>query len=312
MLAVMIDRFLSYLRLEKQASPHTIRAYSGDLNSLRKFLEHRIAGPCQADHEKDPSPLIPLSALTSAAINSFFEDCRKQKLRPETIRRRYNSFCSCFRYAIDRGMLTTNPLKGVARPRQAPPVPQLVSMGQIDELLDAPLTQYYLGLRDRLILELFVYTAMTTSEMVALDRTDFDFRKHRLTVGVGFRRRDISLSKHIAKRLDSYLNDRRRFKTDRHHNAQIDSKAVFLNCHGTRLSARSVDRRIAEYVKDSMEQRITPQIIRETVAVDWLQAGKRTDRVKQTLGLKKMSTDIVYLKAEATGCKDSISRITAK
>ncbi len=155
-----------------------------------------------------------------------------------------------------------------------------LSYAQVERLFEQPDTSDYLGFRDRCIMELFYSSGLRISELVGLNRQDFDARNFRLRViGKGKKERIVPITQTAAKWLKEYLDhpwNRAR---------EVDEKAIFLNKWGKRLTARSVDRKFEEYLKASgLVGKITPHTIRHTIATHWFEKGMDLKTIQVLLG----------------------------
>ena len=139
-------------------------------------------------------------------------------------------------------------------------------------------------------MELFYSSGLRLSELVGLNRRDFDSRNQILTIfGKGKKQRQSPITETAAKWLVDYLNHPERGEVEQ------DKQAVFLNRWGKRLSARSVDRNFAAYLKASgLSERVTPHTIRHTIATHWLENGMNLKTIQLLLGHTSLSTTTIY------------------
>jgi integrase/recombinase XerC len=137
-------------------------------------------------------------------------------------------------------------------------------------------------------MELFYSSGLRLSELVALDRKKFDPKNLLLSVyGKGKKVRQTPITASAAKWIVDYLQHPER--------KEKEPQAIFLNKWGSRLSARSVDRNFAAYLKASgLSDRITPHTIRHTIATHWLEQGMDLKTIQLLLGHSSLATTTIY------------------
>jgi integrase/recombinase XerC len=187
-------------------------------------------------------------------------------------------------------------LDEIDSPKLEKKIPSFLSYEQVQRLFEQPDTSHYLGFRDRCIMELFYSSGLRISELVGLDRQNFDQRNLQLRVrGKGKKERIVPITQTAATWLKDYLNHPQRHQDLEDHQAQVDEKAVFLNKWGQRLTARSVDRKFEGYLKTSgLAGKITPHTIRHTIATHWLEKGMDLKTIQILLGHSSLATTTIY------------------
>ena len=278
-------RFLEHLRIVKNASEHTIRNYAIDLNAFKSYLEQVwLKGQKSGELPekisfKDPythrstsfDQLIDLEKVNRKTVRDFLACLHLTKQNRRTIARRLSSLRSFFKYAQFQNWIQINPTEELDSPKLDRKLPFSLSYDQISQFLEQPDTSTYLGFRDRTIMELFYSSGLRVSELVALNRQDFDYAN--LTVklrGKGKKERIIPITKNASDWIKSYLALPERSCNSTTHSAQADPDAIFLNKHGTRLTTRSVDRQFDFYLNQSgLAGKVTPHTIRHTIATHW-------------------------------------------
>lgn len=303
-------RFLEHLRIIKNASEHTIRNYAIDLNSFKSYLELDLfpegsseERPEKISHEasyeercKHLDDLLILHKIDHKTIRGFLAWLTRQKQNKRTVARRLSSLRSFFKYVQLQKLRETNPTEELDSPKLDKKIPTSLSFNQVQHLFDQPDTSSYLGFRDRVIMELFYSSGLRVSELVALDRPDFDY--DNLTVklkGKGKKERIVPITKNAADWIYSYLQHPERQRDGEKHFAQVDPEAIFLNKHGTRLTTRSVDRNFDRYLTQSgLAGKVTPHTIRHTIATHWLENGMDLKTIQVILGHTSLTTTTIY------------------
>lgn len=280
-----VQEFLKYLQAIKNASEHTIRNYSIDLHALKNYIEKRHT-------END----ITLTTIDRKIIRGFLSDLTLSGASKKTIVRRLSSIRSFFKYAFSHQLISINPTEDLDTPKIEKKIPSSLSYDQVLKLFEQPDTNMFLGFRDRVIMELFYSSGLRVSELIALNRNDFDPQNLLVKLkGKGKKERVIPITKNAANWITRYLDHPDRHTTTDTHKAQTDHQAIFLNKHGTRLTTRSVDRNFDKYLKASgLAGKVTPHTIRHTIATHWLENGMDLKTIQVLLGHTSLATTTIY------------------
>lgn len=301
-------QFLEHLNVLRNASEHTIRNYTIDLNTFKTFLEEELDLPDKTKPNKisykDPytahkTPFdnsIILKNIDRKTLCRFLARLAQNKQNKRTIARRISSLRSFFKFAQSRQWIEYNPTDDLDSMKLDKKIPVSLSYEQVKHLLDQPDTDTYLGFRDRAIMELFYSSGLRVSELVALNRYDFDFPNMLLKLkGKGKKERIVPITRNAAEWIKNYLDKHERHHQTEEHAAEVDREAIFLNKHGTRLTPRSVDRKFNEYLtKSGLAGKVTPHTIRHTIATHWLENGMDLKTVQAILGHCSLTTTTIY------------------
>lgn len=295
-------RFIEYLKVVKNASQHTVRNYAIDLNSFKSFLE--IDQPEKASkisythtYERGPNDqLIALEKIDRKTIRGFLAWLNENQHEKRTVARRLSSLRSFFKYAQSQKLIVANPTEELDSFKLDKKIPVSLSYDQIKHLFDQPDISVYVGFRDRAIMELFYSSGLRVSELVALNREDFDPQNLLIKLkGKGKKERIVPITKNAAKWIKDYLDKPERYLETDEHAAQVDENAIFLNKHGTRLTTRSVDRKFSAYlVQSGLAGKVTPHTIRHTIATHWLENGMDLKTIQVILGHSSLATTTIY------------------
>ncbi len=303
-------QFLQYLRAVKNSSVHTIRNYAIDLNCLKIFLEDQYYSkfpkeefPQKIDFQK-PYPecqhsqdtLISLESIDRKIIREFLAHLYNEKQKKRTIARRLCALRTFFTYSCAQKLISTNPTEEIETPKFDKMLPHPLTYEQVVHLFAQPDTSNYLGMRDRTILELFYSSGLRVSELASLDRENFDSVALLIKLkGKGKKERIVPITKNAATWILSYLNAKERFSPTQGHFPEQDHEAIFLNCLGTRLTTRSIDRNFKQYIAISgLAGKATPHTIRHTIATHWLENGMDLKTIQLLLGHSTLATTTIY------------------
>ncbi|MBS4167966.1 tyrosine recombinase XerC [Parachlamydia sp. AcF125] len=302
-------RFLEYLRIVKNASEHTVRNYAIDLNALKEYLEHDFLpegeqqlppkiryNEAYSERLKMYDSLLKLEAISRKTIRGFLAYLSEHQVHKRTVVRRLSSLRSFFKYTLTQKWISTNPTEELESPRVEKKVPNSLSYDQVQALFDQPDVKTLLGFRDRVIMELFYSSGLRVSELVALDRHEFDPKNLLIKLkGKGKKERIIPITKNAADWISAYLTHPERCVETDGHLAQQDPDAIFLNRLGTRLTTRSVDRKFDKYLTASgLIGKVTPHTIRHTIATHWLENGMDLKTIQMILGHTSLATTTIY------------------
>lgn len=301
-------KFLNYLKISKNASCHTLRSYANDLEDFKNFLSDKIPEDIKSNFPKIGGNFmpaisidIPLEGVDRKTLRNYLANLFENKKHRRTIARKLSSLRTFFKYLLTHQIITSNPAEELESPRLEKKIPPSISYQQIELLLQQPDTNSLLGLRDRAIMELLYSSGLRVSEVVALNRLDFD-QKHLLLKikGKGKKERIVPITANAASWIAKYLHSEERFFEIDGHAPEKDAEAIFLNRHGHRITTRSIDRKFQEYLSLSgLSLDITPHTIRHAIATHWLENGMDLKTIGVLLGHSALSTTTIYTKVSA-------------
>ena len=271
-----VDAFIRYLRLERDASPHTIRNYRSDLVQFQKFLE---SAPSAA-----PSRLKKIDRIT---IRGYMAALQERGIGKRSLSRKISALRSFFRFLRREGVLDDNPARQVWLPRQEKRLPSFLEPGEIRSLLEAPDPSTLLGLRDRAILETLYSTGIRVGALVGMNRGDVDLLGDLARVREkGKKERLCPLGGYAVRALSDYL------KAFPETGA---SDPLFVNRSRRRLTAASVRKLLAKYIRRAaIGKKVTPHALRHSFATHLLNAGADLRSVQELLGHESLSTTQIY------------------
>jgi integrase/recombinase XerC len=195
-----------------------------------------------------------------------------------------------------QGSLDKNPIEELESPKLDKEIPLFLSYEEVQRLFEQPDISSYLSFRDRCIMELLYSSGLRVSELVGLNRSDFD-RKNLVVKlrGKGKKERIVPITKNAAEWIVAYLEHAERHQDIDGHLGQVDNQAIFLNKLGTRLTPRSVDRKFDKYLTASgLAGKVTPHTIRHTIATHWLENGMDLKTIQVLLGHSSLATTTIY------------------
>jgi integrase/recombinase XerC len=303
-------QFLHHLKVVKNASSHTLRNYSLDISRLIAFLDPNCPKIALEKLGEDiPSGNLSLTSIDKRFLRSYLAHLAYQGLSKKSILRHLSALRSLFTYLVKHKIVSYSPLDEIDSPKLEKKLPAFLSYDQVERLFNQPDTATLLGFRDRCIMELFYSSGLRISELAGLNRENLDIKKRSIKVrGKGKKERIIPITKGAAKWLQQYLSHPERLIEGKPY-AQKDSKAIFLNKWGERLSVRSIDRLFRRYlIQSGLVETITPHTIRHTIATHWLDNGMDLKTIQALLGHSSLSTTTIYTKVSTRLKKEVYSK----
>jgi len=276
-----LQRFLQYLRVERNASPMTLKSYREDLTALADYLT-------KASDGRTPAP----TAISVAALRGYVAAIHDAGYAKSTVARRLASLRSFFRFGQREGWIDANPAKPLRNPRKSRTLPHFLSTQAIGQLLGAPPAGSPPGMRDRAILETMYSAGLRVSEVVGLDDGDLDFEAEVLRVrGKGRRERLAPIGSFALRALRRWLRVRKLHPKI----PQGPAAPLFVNKFGRRLTTRSVGRMLEKYLRCAgLDSRTSPHSLRHSFATHLLDRGADIRSVQELLGHKSLVTTQIY------------------
>ncbi|MDP8236658.1 MAG: tyrosine recombinase XerC [Candidatus Erginobacter occultus] len=271
-----IDAFIRYLRLERDASPHTLRNYRSDLDQFHEFL--------RSDRSGAP---VRLKDIDRLVIRGYMAALQERGVGKRSLSRKISALRSFFRFLRREGVIDSNPARQVWLPRQDKKLPSFLSREEIQSLLAAPDPSTLLGLRDRAILETLYTTGIRVGALVGMNRGDIDLLGDLARVKEkGKKERLCPLGSYAVRALRDYL---KAFP------AGGGSDPLFVNRSRRRLTAASIRKLLEKYIKRAaIEKKVTPHALRHSFATHLLNAGADLRSVQELLGHESLSTTQIY------------------
>jgi integrase/recombinase XerD len=273
---ILLDSFLTHLRVERGLSPHTVRAYSSDLQRYFEWAQRTGIDPVNLSHRE---------------LRRYLAELDRSRYARTTITRRLSSVRSFFAYMTAEGLADSDPSTILAAPKLPARLPRTVSTEELQSLLDAPLPDTPLGIRDRAILELLYACGLRVSELVSLTLSDLDLGTGQLVaMGKGSKQRLVPMYPVAMSRLKRYLLEAR---------PQLSSSdsgdAVFLSRRGRPLSSDAVRDLFKRHLRAAgASSDVSPHVLRHTFASHMLEGGADLRTVQELLGHVALSTTQIY------------------
>jgi integrase/recombinase XerC len=291
--------FINYLDVERNASSHTIEAYLQDIN---QFIEY-----VQTPQEKGQA--VKWEGIDRFEARGFLMEFQRCGSAPTTTGRKLASLRSFFKHMERQGLLKSNPFTGLRAPKKERNLPDVLSIQEIERLLEAPAQVYanackkglinpkdglktYFALRDQALLEVLYSTGARVSEVAGMTVKDMDLLAGFIIVrGKGKKERLCALGgpaiEIVRKTLavaENIWGERRKAATP-----------LFCNRRGDPLTSRSIERMMKKYLAEArLSNEFSPHALRHSFATHLLDAGADLRSVQELLGHASLSTTQIY------------------
>ena len=286
--AEWIEKFLEYLRTQRNVSPHTLRNYESD---LRQFYLYLTTAP---DGNERPAPEI--GDIDNLTIREFLGTLYEKHNKKSSAARKLATLRSFLKYLAVRGVIRTSPARAVASPKPELRLPDFMTLDVMEELMDTPDANTPAGGRDRAILELLYGSGLRVSELVGLDLDNISINDRLARVlGKGRKERIVPFGQKAAAALEEYLMKRPALAAKKQAPRPDERNAFFLNLRGGRLTSRSIGNIVDRYVALLAKKlKAHPHTLRHTFATHMLDSGADLRAIQELLGHESLSTTQRY------------------
>ncbi len=276
-----IEEYLSYLSIERGSSPLTIDAYRRDLEAYARFLETR--GIARVDE------------IARDDVTAFEAQALADGFAASSIKRRVSAAKGFHRFLTREGLAARNAADGVVLPKIPARLPDVLSISQVQALLDGWDDKTPRGLRDKALLEVLYGCGLRVSEICGLDLGMIHGEEGFLqVVGKGDKERIAPLSGTALRALDAYLADARPQFARGAARTPASASAVFLNARGGRLTRQSVHAIVARAGLRIGVKNLHPHTLRHSFATHMLEGGADLRVIQEILGHSDISTTQIY------------------
>lgn len=276
-----VERYLVYLRTERQLAPRTILTRRIELRRFRDFLrDEKIAAGVQRLHVRQYVALLARRDLSPRTINHLLVTLR-----------------TFFKFVVREGAMPHDPTVNLAALKTPKKLPAVISEKALSQALQLPAPDSASGVRDRAILELFYNCGLRRQELINLDIKDVDLHNLQIRVlGKRARERIVPLGRAALHAILNWLEKRKEFRPA----GEQDETALFVNAHGRRMTASQVYYRVRQYLQQVTEiDKAHPHVLRHSFATHLLDGGADLMAVKEMLGHSTLSTTQIYTHVSA-------------
>lgn len=284
-----IDKFKAYLRDERNASEHTIRAYMNDLTDFSDFLSN-WSGKALSPGEVDP-----------VAVRSYLGDLYRRGLQAATVNRRLSTIRSMYRFLRREGYSTNDPAAETPSLKAPHRLPTYLPVDDASRLMDLPDIKTEEGKRDKAILELLYGSGLRVGELVALNDGDANIPERLVRVqGKGKKERIIPLTRKAVAAIECCLSGRKPMTPAPAKGKPQDAqRPLFQSGRGNRLSTDDIRKILRHYeIKGGFSYHFTPHSLRHSAATHLLEDGADLRSIQELLGHSSISTTQRYTQVD--------------
>ena len=269
-----LEKYLDYLKYNKNYSDKTILNYELDLKDYFNFLKVE----CLDYKDVTYSDLMPL-----------FKHFETNKLTNKSIRRHISSIKGFYKYLVNNEIVNSNPFIYVNLPKKEQKLPRYLTLSEMLSIFDKMEIKTNYDLRDRLILELMYATGVRVSEVINIKVYDIDFYNNSIKVlGKGSKERIVYYNEVVGDLLSKYMSI---YDSLNKKNLEY----LFLNQKGDKLTTKGISYIINQVIKKiSFNKHITPHMLRHTFATHLLNNGCSVTTVQELLGHSSIGTTGIY------------------
>lgn len=271
-----VKDFISYLSLQKRASPLTVKNYALDLKEFFVFLDSETRN-------------LQLSDVTHQHARGFMAHLIDKKQSPRSVNRKLSTLKSFFKYLVRSHVLTINPMQRVQGPKVAKKLPVFIDEAQTKQLFEGyTFKPGFEGIRDKLVIDIFYQTGIRRAELLGLKESDVDLYESQLKVlGKRNKERVIPFDLGLKRNLEMYLN----VKKD--HN--LLNPFLLVTIKNTQLTAQKVTKIVNEVLGAvTTNSKKSPHVLRHTFATHLLNNGADINAVKELLGHASLAATQIY------------------
>ncbi|MBN1398082.1 MAG: site-specific tyrosine recombinase XerD [Bacteroidetes bacterium] len=277
-LDAQIHTYLDFLRLEKNLSSQTLISYKFDFDKYRDYL--------------NGSGVQTASDVTEEHVGQFLGLLYKQNLTARSIARTLSTIRGFHRYLLGEEIIKDDPTQIIESPKQEKNLPEVLSIAEVDKILDQPDTSSRLGIRDRAILETLYATGIRVSELVFIKQSNLMIEDGMILVfGKGSKERMVPIGRSARDWIERYQ------KQTRVHLAKPGKSQdfLFLNVRGTKLTRDMIRKLVERYsAAAGIEKNVHPHTFRHSFATHLLEGGADLRAVQEMLGHADISTTQIY------------------
>ena len=270
------ERFIDYLKVERNASKYTVRNYEADLLGFFEFLRTKN--------------IQSLDEVDKNVLRDYLGVLMQHGFARSSIARKLSAVRSFYKYLQREELVSVSPAATISSPKLDRTLPAFLGKEDAARLVESPDLSMVPGQRDRAFLELLYASGLRVSELVGLNVEDIDLEACEIRVlGKGSKERIVLLGEPAARALKMY------FEHERPRMLHHPTRAVFLNQDGGRLTVRSVQMFVQKYARQAgISRDVHPHMVRHTFATHLLDGGADLRVVQELLGHASLTSTQIY------------------
>lgn len=278
-----IDRFIAYIEQVEGLSPQTVRAYRSHLQSFDNWCD--AAG-------------IDGLEVSAYELRRYLAAMHERDYAPRTLAAHLSAIKAFFRWLTIQDTASADPAAALAAPKLPDTLPSVLTDSQVKALFSAPDTSKASGVRDAMMLELFIATGARISELAQLKVHDIDIRQSTARLfGKGSKERIVPLYRRALEAIETYLETARPelLASGSENSRTYQTDRLFISDRGKPMDAAALRRRFDRLARAAgLPSGITPHTMRHTFATELLDGGADLRSVQELLGHSSLSTTQIY------------------
>ncbi len=273
-----LQTFMQYLSVERGLAQNTLESYERDLT---QYIEHLKQAGIQS-----------IEQSSRLHITAYVAELKKKGKAAATVSRSLVSIRSFYQFLVRERMLDKDPSINMETPKQEKRLPKVMSMGEVEQLLDAPQLSTIGGMRDKAMLEVLYACGIRVSELISLNTSDIHLGLGYIRcIGKGSKERIIPLGRIAAQTLDQYIQ----YARPKLLKGSRADEALFVGHLGTRMTRQGFWKIIKKHAAQAgIHKEITPHTLRHSFATHLLENGADLRAVQEMLGHADISTTQIY------------------
>jgi len=274
-----LEDYLTMLRVEKNLSTNSITSYKADLNRYINFLFNIES-------------IKNLNSIRQIHIRNFIRYLNDQNLSSSSINRSFSSIRSYHKFLSGEEKISHNPTQLLEPPKQSKKLPKVLSVQEVNEIINSVNLESSMGYRDMAILETLYSAGLRVSELCALEMNNILFDSSMLRIlGKGNKERYVPLGSKAIKLINDYCKYVRSMLVDKKHS----DGNVFLSKNGKQLTRMTIFNIMKKWTLISgINKDISPHTFRHSFATHLLEGGADLRAVQEMLGHSDISTTQIY------------------
>ncbi|MEK5070848.1 site-specific tyrosine recombinase XerD [Sporosarcina sp. FSL K6-1508] len=283
-----LEDYLHFLKVERQLSGNTLISYKRDLEEYMDYMK-------QEGYET-------IDDVDRPAIVSHLQRLKEGGKSARTVSRHISSIRSFHQFLLREKVTTQDPTVHLELPKLEQKLPRVLSMDEVDRLIEIPDRSKPQGVRDHALLEILYGTGMRVSELIGLDMDDIHLSMGFVRVfGKGGKERIIPLGGKSIEACKRYIEEARPSFIAK----QKGAEALFVNMRGTRLTRQGCWKLLKGHALNAgIQKELTPHILRHTFATHLIENGADLRAVQEMLGHADISTTQIYTHVSRSRLKE--------
>lgn len=280
----MLKHFLEFLKYEKRYSVNTIQSYEMDINQFNAFLLSEY-------------PDLDIEFATYNHVRSWVVQLSLQDIQASSLKRKISSLKCFYKFLIRQGFIETNPADKIVTPKLKERLPKYIEQNNLTNLLEDKnndevpfFSNDYLGIQDKLIIDMLYQTGMRRQELIDLKWENIDFAQQQVKItGKGNKQRIVPCSINLLNQLKAF----KALQADTI--GTFNNSFIFLTTKGQQLYPNYVYRLVKDKIgKVSTAEKKSPHVLRHSFATHISNNGAKLSDIKELMGHASLASTQVY------------------